>query len=262
MEKRRKAGTSRKPPEPSETHAEIEDWIRRVMPDLHPIVERLDKTIRDTIPGLQYAVKWRKAYYGLPEQGWIIELVAYDVSVNVVFFGGADFDSPPPLGDSDRSLEPDYQALSGQLGRRFTVDDIPRGDPIGDPDALLVLGGRDLDENACRMIDEYVMRGGRVLFCIDGVDIDMRQNLAPSPAGERPVFDLLETYGVRIRRELVYDESCRDFRLPIVIHILPHGRSVDGSGFSHFEYDVHRVFPGLDFLRPGYCHGFLNGSSA
>jgi len=30
-------------------------------------------------------------------------MVAYDVSVNVVFFGGAEFDPPPPLGDTDRS---------------------------------------------------------------------------------------------------------------------------------------------------------------
>jgi hypothetical protein len=56
-----------------------------------------------TIPGLQYAVKWKQAYYGLPQQGWIIEMVAYDVSVNVVFFGGADFDPPPPLGTGGRS---------------------------------------------------------------------------------------------------------------------------------------------------------------
>ncbi len=73
------------------------------MPDLNPIVTELDKTIRETHPGLQYAVKWRKAYYGLPDLGWIIELVAYDVSVNVVFLGGADFENPPPLGDTDRS---------------------------------------------------------------------------------------------------------------------------------------------------------------
>lgn len=88
---------------PSESHADIDDWIRRVMPDLHPIVEHLDDSIRRAIPGLEYAVKWRKAYYGLPGPGWIIEMVAYDVSVNVVFLGGADFDPPPPLGDTDRS---------------------------------------------------------------------------------------------------------------------------------------------------------------
>ena len=30
------SGSARKPPVPSESHAEIEDWIRRVMPDLNP----------------------------------------------------------------------------------------------------------------------------------------------------------------------------------------------------------------------------------
>jgi hypothetical protein len=45
----------------------------------------------------------KRAYYGLSELGWIIEMVAYDVSVNVVFLGGADFDSPPPLGTTDRT---------------------------------------------------------------------------------------------------------------------------------------------------------------
>jgi hypothetical protein len=101
--KTRKPYTAQKPPVPSDSHADIEDRIRRVVPDPHPIVKRLDELIRETIPGLQYAVKWGKAYYGLAELGWIIEMVAYDVSVNVVFFGGAEFDPPPPLGDTDRS---------------------------------------------------------------------------------------------------------------------------------------------------------------
>lgn len=81
-----------------ESHAEIEDWIASVMPALAPIVAHLDESIREAIPDLEYAIKWKKVYYGLPELGWIIEMVAYDVSVNVVFLGGADFDSPPPLG--------------------------------------------------------------------------------------------------------------------------------------------------------------------
>jgi hypothetical protein len=79
MAKSRKPNTARKPPVPSDSHADIEDWTRRVMPDLHPIVKRLDQLICETIPGLQFAVKWKKAYYGLPELGWIIEMVAYDV---------------------------------------------------------------------------------------------------------------------------------------------------------------------------------------
>lgn len=103
MAKSPRPETTRKPPEPSDSHAAVADWMRHVMPDLQPIVERLDATIRKTIPGLQYAVKWKKAYYGLPGRGWIVEMVAYDVSVNLVFFAGADFDPPPPQGTSGKS---------------------------------------------------------------------------------------------------------------------------------------------------------------
>jgi hypothetical protein len=103
MGKQIKGYSSRKPPEPSESHAEIADWMKRLMPDLQPIVKKLDEMIRDTLSDLRYAVKWKKAYYGLPDRGWIIEMVAYDVSVNLVFLGGADFDNPPPLGDADRA---------------------------------------------------------------------------------------------------------------------------------------------------------------
>jgi len=98
MGKSRKASSTQKPPVPLESHADIDDWMGRVMPDLQPIVKHFDKVIRDTIPGLQYAIKWKKVYYGLPELGWLIEMVAYDVSVNLVFHGGAAFHSPPPLG--------------------------------------------------------------------------------------------------------------------------------------------------------------------
>lgn len=35
--------------------------------------------------------------HGLPDHGWLIEIAGYDVSANVVFIGGADFDPPPPL---------------------------------------------------------------------------------------------------------------------------------------------------------------------
>jgi len=48
-------------------------------------------------------VKYKRAFYGLPEHGWIIELAPYDVSVNVLFLGGADLDPPPPFGTTGRT---------------------------------------------------------------------------------------------------------------------------------------------------------------
>lgn len=103
MAMQRKPTSARKPPAPAEGHGEVEQWMSRAMPAPQPIVEALDAQIRKAIPGLRYSVKWKRPFYGLPDLGWIIELAAYDVSVNVVFFGGADFDPPPPLGETDRS---------------------------------------------------------------------------------------------------------------------------------------------------------------
>ena len=103
MGKAPKANSSRKPPEPTDKHADVAEWMDGVMPALNPIVKLLDRKIRTSIPGLQYAVKWKKAYYGLSKLGWIIEMVAYDVSVNLVFLAGAEFDPTPPLGTTGRT---------------------------------------------------------------------------------------------------------------------------------------------------------------
>lgn len=103
MAKTLKGHASRKPPEVSASHLDIDNWIEAQMPQLQPILKLLDTSIRATIPGLQFAVKWKRPYYGLPQLGWIIEIAAYDVSVNVVFLGGADFDCPPPLGTTGRT---------------------------------------------------------------------------------------------------------------------------------------------------------------
>src|ERR1700689_2062040 len=123
-----KGNAGRKPPEPSASHSDIEDWCRHLMPDLQPIVQRLDELIRAAVLDLLYTVSRKRAYYGLPELGWIVEIAAYDVSVNVLFLGGADFESPPSLGTTDRtryikvtSLEeaqrPELQKWIEQSGR-------------------------------------------------------------------------------------------------------------------------------------------------
>jgi hypothetical protein len=112
-----KSLSTKTPPAPTDSHVELEEMIRRkVMPDMQPLVKRLDELICETIPGLQYAVKWGKAYYGVPAQGWIIEMVPYHVSVNVVFFGGADFDPPPPLGSLGRSRYVKLKSLEEAQG--------------------------------------------------------------------------------------------------------------------------------------------------
>ena len=71
MPKAIKGNAGRKPPEPSANHSDIDDWCAHLMPDLQPIIKRLDESIRATVPGLDNTVHRKRAYYGLPELGWI-----------------------------------------------------------------------------------------------------------------------------------------------------------------------------------------------
>jgi hypothetical protein len=64
MPKEIKGNAGRKPPEPSANHSDIDDWFQRQMPHLQPLVQGLDESIRATVPGLHYAVKWKRPYYG------------------------------------------------------------------------------------------------------------------------------------------------------------------------------------------------------
>jgi len=111
MKQQRNPYSNKKPPVPLENHSGIEDWIHSSMPNLQPIVKRLDKLICSNIPGLQYSIKWGKVYYGLPELGWIIEMVAYDISVNIVFLAGAKFDPQPPLGKDEQARYIKFKTL-------------------------------------------------------------------------------------------------------------------------------------------------------
>lgn len=103
MPKQIKGNPRRKPPEPSTDHSAVDKWFGEIMPSMQPIVRSVDETIRATVPNLHYGVKFHRAFYGLPDLGWIIEIAPYFKSVNILFLGGAEFDPPPPLGDTGRT---------------------------------------------------------------------------------------------------------------------------------------------------------------
>lgn len=102
MPKQIKGNPRRKPPERAD-HDTVERWFDDVAPRVRPIVHVVDEAIREVIPDLDYGVKFHRAFYGRRELGWIVEVAPYQLSVNVLFLGGADFDPPPPLGDVGRS---------------------------------------------------------------------------------------------------------------------------------------------------------------
>jgi hypothetical protein len=60
MPKAIKGSAGRQPSEPPANHFGIDDWCRRLMPDLQPIVKRLEESVRATVLGPDFAVKLEK----------------------------------------------------------------------------------------------------------------------------------------------------------------------------------------------------------
>lgn len=97
--------SSKKPPVPDADHTLIEAWIAKAMPGLQDILKAIDKQVRKELKQPVYAIKWGKAYYGSAKLGWCIELVAYDISVNIVFLNGSRLRKPPELGGETRYVK-------------------------------------------------------------------------------------------------------------------------------------------------------------
>ncbi|MCB5268499.1 MAG: GldG family protein [Candidatus Cloacimonadaceae bacterium] len=98
----------------------------------------------------------------------------------------------------------DTQSFERNLAANFTVVDADLSKPISEVDALLFTGtARSLPIGYLYNLDQYLMKGGRVVFLQDRVDTD-GYNLYPM---ETNVIEILEHYGFELSRDLVLDLS-------------------------------------------------------
>jgi gliding-associated putative ABC transporter substrate-binding component GldG len=120
------------------------------------------------------------------------------------------------LGDQGRNLQQEFSGLYRALSQDFRLEQVSAGQDIpADMDVLLILGNQDLEEFDLFPVDQYIMKGGRVMFAVEGVRVDLQRGLAVAKLEKDPTLDLLEAYGVRVKRELVLDKYCQNFRMPI-----------------------------------------------
>ncbi len=119
------------------------------------------------------------------------------------------------VGRPDKSFDRDYGILRSGLSRDYRLREYAPGERVPpEVDVLLVLGGTGLAASDLAPLDRYLMDGGRVIFAVKGLRVETAQYLSAEPVGTSALLDMLERYGVRVRREMVLDAAARDYRLP------------------------------------------------
>ncbi len=164
------------------------------------------------------------------------------------------------VGEKGRTLQADFDSLRTALSRDFSLHEVLPGSPIPpEVDALLVAGGTQWGEQELRPIDAYVASGGKVLFAVKGLRVQTSGSLAAASVGPSPLLGLIETYGVRVGREMVLDTAARDYRLPQqrpdgqiaweTIGRYPPWVAIQRASVSHTN-PITAGFAGLDLLWP------------
>ena len=110
------------------------------------------------------------------------------------------------LGDSQKSLEQNFRSLQQELSVHFPLRPVEKGKEISpEISVLFLIGNKDLDEADMFPVDQFIMRGGRVLFAVNSVDVNLAAGLSATVNQKKAAADMLAGYGVRVRDELVLD---------------------------------------------------------
>jgi ABC-2 type transport system permease protein len=122
---------------------------------------------------------------------------------------GRNVNQPPPEFDQLKSrLRQDYSVRDVSL-------DAPEGVP-GDVDVLLVIKPRGLSERAVYALDQYVMRGGRLILLSGSYDPQFGQGgLAVMPI-DSGLDEWLKHHGVEIGKTLLLDDRNQPLPIPEV----------------------------------------------
>ena len=113
-------------------------------------------------------------------------------------------------GNNPNRFNEDYRTLQGTFYQAdYQIRIIPPGQEIPDSiSALLVLGGvENFDEAALYHIDRYIQMGGKALFTVKSVHIEIESGLNARKLTDNGLLGMLSFYGVTVQPEIVMDRS-------------------------------------------------------
>jgi gliding-associated putative ABC transporter substrate-binding component GldG len=126
------------------------------------------------------------------------------------------------LDKSEKPFEP-FSGIVESLEGLYKVTKVSEEEDIPkDLDALVVISPKEVSEKRRFEIDQYIMRGGKVLFLVD--QIEMETGTLRATVRKTGIANLLRNLGVEVRKNLVLDRSMARARFSsgFVSFILPY----------------------------------------
>jgi ABC-2 type transport system permease protein len=147
---------------------------------------------------------------------------------------------------NDHSLSGDYQAVKQLLEKQYTLQEVTLStgeETLENIHTLIVAGLREPTDKQLYAIDQFLMRGGKIVFLVDTVDIKEGLQAASFKPG---TDELIQHYGVKVEENLVLDRANANaafrsgfmtFRLPYPywVKVIQEGFSPDNPAVSNLE---------------------------
>jgi len=124
----------------------------------------------------------------------------YDLTTKIIKIASTETKTVGILGEWD-----EISAIREELEKQYEVLQVDTSRAIPEKMTSLVVADPEvLSQRERYEIDQFIMRGGKTIFLINGVEIGQGLNAQATP---RVVDELLEKYGVKVNRDLVLDVS-------------------------------------------------------
>jgi len=226
-----------------------------VLPQQIEVIEQDERSFAQIYTGI--VIQYLDRYETIPVV-FQLESLEYDLTSRIRMIVTQEERSVGILtGDASRDVQNDFASLLANLSVDFSLRPVNRAEDIPeDLDLLFVLGARDMDAFDLFPVDQYIMGGGRVLFAVEGMDLDLMRGIVPRKLENTEILSMLEHYGVRIKQGFVLDTYSKNFRIPRqvfgqimweVMDKYPYWITV-ADQFVSRENPITARFEGLDLL--------------
>jgi ABC-type uncharacterized transport system involved in gliding motility auxiliary subunit len=217
------------------------------------VVEREETTVATVYSGI--VIQYLDRSEALP---FVTDLstLEYDLSSKIrALVSGSERTVGILIGDAQKSLQQNFRYLQQELSLQFQLREVQKGKEVpADISVLFVIGSRDLDAFDMLPVDQFVMRGGKALFAVDSVDVNLPAGLAATVSPGKSLAAALAGWGVRVKDSLVLDAlnqriSFRTQQGQYMVVNYPHWVTVSDRDVAR-NNPITARFAGLDLYWP------------